>query len=212
MSVGLVARRVLGPAFPLAGAVYRRTFVDVRKVASSLPIFPAGSTLLDVGIGDGSIANPLLDLQPDMRVIGVDLAPDIGSYLRHDIRARVELHPATSVAELVAAQPMEISAAFMADVIHHVPPAARADLLRDVLSAFGDRPRTLIIKELVPQGVRSWVAFWADRNISRDPCVVPIAPAELVTLVRSVWPTAKVETTGLQEVDYPNYCLVFREA
>ena len=212
MSVGQVARRVLGPAFPLAGAVYRRTFVDVRKVAANLPVLPAGSTLLDVGIGDGSITNPLLDRQPDLRVIGVDLAAGIGTSLRDDVRDRVELHPATSVADLVAKQPLDISAAFMADVIHHVPPEAREGLLRDVLSAFGDRPRVLIVKELVPQGVRSWAAFWADRNISRDPCVVPIGPAELVTLVRSVWPTAQVETTGLQEVDHPNYCLVFREA
>ena len=212
MSVGQVARRALGPAFPIAGSAYRRVFVDVRKVASCIPVLPGGSTMLDVGIGDGSITNPLLDLQPDLRIVGVDLAQDIGSSLRDDLRDRVELHPATSVAGLVAAGAREFSAAFMADVLHHVPPSARQELVADVLSAFGDGPRTLIIKELVPQGVRSRVAFWADRNISRDPCVEPIGPAATVTLVRSVWAASTVEVTELQHVDFPNYCLVFRQA
>jgi hypothetical protein len=212
MSVGQVARRALGPAFPIAGAAYRRIFVDVRKVASCIPILPGGSTLLDVGIGDGSIINPLLDLQPDLRVIGVDLAPSIGSYLREDLYDRVELHPATTVAELVASGPLEISAAFMADVLHHVPPSARQELIGDVLSAFRDSPRMLIIKELVPQGARSRAAFWADRNISRDPCVEPIGPAGIVKLVRSVWAGSTVQVTELQHIDFPNYCLVFRQA
>jgi 2-polyprenyl-6-hydroxyphenyl methylase/3-demethylubiquinone-9 3-methyltransferase len=212
MSVGQLARRVLGPAFPVAGSAYRRVFVDVRKVASCIPRLDGGSTLLDIGIGDGSITNPLLDWQPDLRVIGVDLAAGIGSYLRPDLRDRVELHPETSVAELVADGPLDIAAAFMADVLHHVPPPERAGLLKDVLAAFGDRPRVLVVKDIVPQGVRSAAAFWADRNISGDRDVAAIGPAETVALVRSVWPGCTVETTALQEIDYPNYCLVFRDA
>jgi hypothetical protein len=212
MSAGQLVRRALGPAFPVAGSAYRRVFVDVRKVAACLPVLPGGSTLLDVGLGDGSITNPLLDRQPDLRVIGVDLAPSIGGMIRDDLRSRVELHPATSVAELVAAGPLDIAAAFLSDVFHHVSSDARAGLVTDVLSAFGDRPRTLIVKDIVPQGARSRLAFWADRNISGDRGVQAIGPAEMVTLVRSVWPKSRVEATDLVDVDHPNYCLVFREA
>jgi hypothetical protein len=212
MSVGQVARRALGPAFPVAGAAYRRIFVDVRKVAECIPALPGGSVLLDVGIGDGSITNHLLDLQPDLRVIGVDLAPSIGSFIREDLRDRVELHPATSVAEIVAAGLPEISAASMADVLHHVPPDARPGLVTDILSAFGDRPKTLIVKDMLPHGPRAVAAFWADRHISQDDCVEPLGPAAVVSLVRSVWAESKVAVTDLQRVDYPNFCLVFSDA
>jgi len=212
MRVGQLARRALGPTFPVAGAAYRRVFVDIRNVANALPELPPGSTLLDVGIGDGAITNAILDRQPDLEVIGIDTAPEIGGMLRPDLRDHVELHPATSVAELAASRTLAISAAFLSDVLHHVPGDARAGLIADVLSAFGGAPRQLIVKEIIPQGPRSRAAFWVDRNISGDRGAKAIGPTELVSLVRSVWPTAQVQTTDLQQVDYPNYCLIFREA
>lgn len=202
---------MLGPVFPIAGNAYRRVFVDVRKVAAVIPDLGQDAVLLDVGGGDGAILNPLLDRQPTLRVVAVDLAPEIGTMLRPDLAGRVELHPGVSVAELHARQPATYAAALLSDVLHHVPPTDRVGLLADVLTALGDRPRTLIVKDLVPQGARSALAFWADRNISGDRGVQAIGPAECVDLVRSVWPQAQVTATSLDDVDHPNYCLVFRD-
>ncbi len=201
----------MGPAFPIAGNAYRRVFVDVRKVAAAIPELGADAVLLDVGGGDGAVLNPLLDRQPTLRVVAVDLAEDIGGMLRPDLAGRVTLHPATSVAQLVAAEPGPYTAALLSDVLHHVPPAAREELLADVLGAFGDGPRTLIVKELVPSGARSALAFWADRNISGDKGVQAVSPAALVDLVHRVWPEAAVTTTTLADRDFPNYMLVFTD-
>lgn len=211
MSVGSGVRSLLGPLFPIAGNAYRRVFVDVRKVAAAIPDLGPDAVLLDVGGGDGAVLNPLLDRQPTLRVVAVDLAEGIGSMLRPDLADRVELHPATSVADLVARRPGPYSAALLSDVLHHVPAHQRAQLIGDVLSAFGSGPRTLIIKELVPSGARSALAFWADRNISGDRGVEAVSPAALVDLVRGVWPQALVRTTTLVDTDYPNYALVFTD-
>ena len=101
---------------------------------------------------------------------------------------------------------------FMSDVLHHVPPEDRVQLIRDALESFGGKPPLLVVKDIVPEGFRSWLAFWADRNISGDRGVTPISPAALVDLVQEVRPDLVVSATNLIELDFPNYCLVFRGA
>lgn len=211
VSVGERVRSILGPAFPVAGNAYRRVFVDVRKVAAAIPDLGQDAVLLDVGGGDGAILNPLLDRQPTVNVVAVDLAPSIGSMVRPDLLDRVDLHPGTSVLELGTGSERPYTAAFLSDVLHHVPPTEREQLLRDVLAVLEGDSRMLIVKDIIPQGARSALAFWADRNISGDRGVQAISPAELVDLVRVVWPEAHVARTALADVDFPNYCLVFTD-
>lgn len=210
MPVGATARRVLGPAFPAIGAAYRRVFVDVRKVAAAIPNLGPEAILLDVGGGDGAILNHLLDIQPALRVVAVDLAGDIGQMIRADLADRVELRPQTSVADWVAEDHPAVTAAFLSDVLHHVPRDQHEGLVADIVAAFRGRPVTLIIKDIIPAGTRSKAAFLADWYISGDRAARPISPVELVDLVGRVLPGATVEVTGLSRVDYPNYCLVFR--
>ena len=197
MSIGSVARRALGPAFPIAGAAYRRVFVDVKKVAGCVPTLPEGSLLLDIGGGDGAILNPLLDLQPTLRVTAVDIAPVIGQWVRPDLRDRVELRPATSVRDYIDGGGEAPAAVFLSDVFHHVPPPNRAELARDIMDVFRDRPPVVIVKDIVPTGARSRLAFWADRNISGDRAVTPISPGQLTTLLQSVAPNLGVQSTAL---------------
>ncbi|MCW2681159.1 MAG: hypothetical protein JWM62_2560 [Frankiales bacterium] len=210
MSIGTAARRTLGPLFPLAGRAYRRVFVDVRKVAAAVPELPHGAVLLDVGGGDGEILNHLLDRQPGLRIVALDLAAVIGTALRPDLRPRVDLRPGTSVRAYLDAGGEAADAVLLSDVFHHVPPVDREQLVRDVLDAFGGNPPLLVVKDIVPAGVRSGLAFWADRNISGDRGVQAIGPAELTDLVCGVRPDLVVSPTGLLDVDAPNYCLVFR--
>ena len=212
MTIGNRARALLGPAFPVAGNAYRRVFVDVRKVAAAIPDLGPDAVLLDVGGGDGAILNALLDRQPTLRVVAVDLADPIGTMLRPDLAPRVRtLRAGTSVAQLHEREPKAYRAALLSDVLHHVPEFDRPALIRDVLTALGDGDRTLIVKDLIPQGARSALAFWADRFISGDRGVAAVSPSACVDLVRGVWPEAQVTQTRLADEDYPNYCLVFTD-
>jgi O-methyltransferase domain len=209
MHIGGVTRRILGPAFPIAGNAYRAIFVDVRAVARAIPELPQGGLLLDVGGGDGEILNHLLDLQPTIRVVAVDLASDIGGGLRPDLQSRIDLRPATSVSQYVeAGQPADM--VLLSDVLHHVPDEQREELIRDVLRSFGKNPPLIIVKDIVPEGFRSWLSFWSDRYISGDSGANPISPVTLVNLIQKVRPNLEVHSTNLLDVDFPNYCLVFR--
>jgi hypothetical protein len=184
-------------------------FVDVKKVAAHFPPLPQDSLLLDVGGGDGAILNPLLDRQPTLRVTAVDIADSIGLAIRPDLRPRVDVRPSTSVRDYIDGGGEAPTAVFLSDVFHHVPPKQRAELVRDVIDAFGSRAPVVIVKDIVPQGFRSALAFWADRNISGDRAVRPIGPMELTGLFRNARLELEPRATGLVDVDYPNYMLVF---
>ncbi len=210
MSIGALARKALGPAFPVAGRAYRRIFVDVRKVAAVVPVLPVGGLLLDVGGGDGDVLNHLLDRQPSLRVVALDLASSVGTWVRPELQHRVERRPATSVRDYIGAGGPAVDMVLLSDVFHHVPIEHREQLVRDVLESFRGKPPILVVKDIVPAGLRSWLAFWADRNISGDRGVSAISPAELNTLVTSVRQDLQMESTPLLEMDAPNYCVVFR--
>lgn len=210
MSIGATARRLLGPAFPVVGAAYRRVFVDIRKVAGCIPSMPDDALLLDIGVGDGAILNPILDLQPTLRVIGIDLAPDIGLWVHPEHRSRVELHPSTTVRDYIAAGGESPHAVLLSDVFHHVPSAERPALVRDIRDLFENRSPVIIVKDIIPHGLRSRLAFWADRNISGDHLVEAAGPVEVSALLRSTIPGLRVESSRLAEKDYPNYCIVYR--
>jgi hypothetical protein len=183
--------------------------MDVRKVAQTIPVLPDGALLLDVGGGDGAILNPLLDLQPRLRITSVDIAPTIGQLVRPDLRERITFHPGKSVRQYIDEGGEAPTAVFISDVFHHVRPQLREDLIRDLLDVFGSEPPFIMVKDLVPQGARSRLAFWADRNISGDREVSAISPAELTNLIRGVDPSLSVRATGLVNLDFPSYLLIF---
>jgi hypothetical protein len=204
-----MVRVALGPLFPLAGNVYRRVFMDIHAVARCVPRLPNDALLLDVGGGDGAILNPLLDLQPTLRVTAIDIAPEIGQLVRPDLRSRVTLHPGTSVREYIDMGGQAPDALFISDVFHHVAPEMRTELIRDLLDVFAGKPPVIVVKDVAPQGVRSRLGFWADRNISGDRELQPVSPGDVAGLLKAVDPDLQVSSTPLISVDFPNFCLVF---
>lgn len=211
MSAGTLARSALGPLFPLVGSAYRRAFVDIGKVAQVVPRLPDGALLLEVGAGDGAVLDRILARQPALRAVALDLAPDICGWVQPERLSRVTVRSATSVREY-AAQGESPDAVLLADVFHHVPPPERAQLVREVLAVFGDKPPLVVVKDVDLGGLRSRAAFWADRYISGDRGVVPMPPGPLTEMMLAADPGLQVETTTLYDVDRPNYCLIFRGA
>jgi 16S rRNA G527 N7-methylase RsmG len=82
MTPGNLARRLLGPAFRPVGEAYRRIFVDMDKVADWMADrLPRSARVLDVGGGDGYVANLLLARRADIRVTLIDPSQEIGSFI-----------------------------------------------------------------------------------------------------------------------------------
>jgi len=210
VSLGSLARRLLDARLlARAARSYRALFVDLDAVADCFPETPQGAQLLDVGSGDGELLNRILARHPGLRATMVDLAPSTGIALRPELRDRVRLLPATSLAAYRALGDAPPDVILLSDVLHHVPQEARGRFLGEVAAIVADRPVRLVVKEVAPGGMRARLGRLADRWVSGDRNVELIAPDELRALVARSLPRLRAHDTPLLERDPPNYCVVF---
>ena len=210
MSLGSLARRLLDARLLARVArSYRALFVDLDAVADCFPETAQGAQLLDVGSGDGELLNLILGRRPGLRATMVDLAPSTGIALRPELRDRVRLLPATSLAAYRALGEAPPDLILLSDVLHHVPPAARERFLAEIAAIVGERPVRLVVKEVAPGSLRARLGRIADRWVSGDRNVQLIAPDELRALVAQSIPRLRAHDTPLLERDPPNYCVVF---
>jgi len=209
VSPGPLLRRLLGDRwFPILGRLYRRVFVDLRKVVEGFPEVPEGGHILDVGAGDGELMNLLLPLNPGATATLIDVAPQVGGWLRADLRDRVEALPETSVAAY-AKRKRPVDLVILSDVVHHVPLPERPGLLADLRELLGGRAAKLVVKEVEPGSWRAQIYYLADRFITGDRNVHFIRRDEVRQLVQSALPDAACQETDLYRRNPPNYCLIF---
>src|SRR3990170_5931519 len=170
VSAGQLLRRLLGDRwFPILGRLYRRVFVDLRKVVEGFPEVPEGGHILDVGAGDGELMNLLLPLNPGATATLIDVAPAVGGWLRADLRDRVELMPHTSVGAYAKLARRPVDVVILSDVLHHVPLAERPGLLAELRELLAGRAAKLVVKEVEPGSWRARVYYPAGRFINGDP-------------------------------------------
>ena len=200
MKPGQLARRVLGPAFQPVGEAYRRLFVDVPRVVDAFAhAIPQGAAVLDVGGGDGYIANVLLTKRRDLSLTMTDISTQIGGFLSRENRSRVRLLRSTDLAHVDG----RFDVITLTDVLHHIPVMQRPGFL----SALCETARrvgcdTIIIKDVEPGSLRAKLALFADVYITGDKNTrfTPASSLELPGF-------AVLERT---EPDPPNYCVIFR--
>jgi 2-polyprenyl-3-methyl-5-hydroxy-6-metoxy-1,4-benzoquinol methylase len=200
MPLGQIARRVLGPAFPVFGEAYRRAFVDIDKVADWMAArLPRDARVLDVGGGDGFVMNAVLARRHDIRLTMTDLAPRIGGVIAPAHRDRVEFRPATSVEAIDGS----FDVLTLTDVVHHVPVAARPAFFAAIVAAAARTGcRSVLIKDIQPGGLRAKLAELGDHYITGDLQVRQLAPEAIVL--------PGFERAELAMPDFPNYCVAFK--
>lgn len=202
MPPGRIVRRLLGPGFRPIGEAYRRIFVDMSKVAAWIDHqLPHSAHVLDIGGGDGYVVNLLLDRRPDLRVTMTDIAADIGSFISPENRPRVELRPATDIANIEG----RYSAITLADVVHHVPIEQRSEFLTKLgAAAHRIRAAKILIKDIKPGSPRAVLSLLSDHYITGDRHVVLANEDEIAI--------PGFRRTSSAMPDHPNYCLAFSPA
>ena len=185
--------------------------MDLSKEAAALAsAIPQGAHLLDVGGGDGEPLNYLLALRPDLHVTTLDTGSAVGQWLEARFAAQVKRLPGMSLADYIAAGQADPDVVLIADVLHHVPEAARPALLADIARLLERVPTLrIIVKDVEPSGWRARLGYWSDRYITGDRHVAPISRASLLGLLGATLGPLRHEHTDLFEVDRPNYAIAF---
>ncbi len=209
MTIGKVARKVLGKRFDTVGRMYRRFFLDVDAFVSELPEFKDGAIVADIGGGDGEIIEKILSAYPKLSVRMIDPSPQIGRMISEKNRSRVELyagHTMSTYREREEYAPVDY--VIVSDVLHHIPSQDRETFF-DELVGLCDERSCLIIKDIQPGHIKSFLSLFSDKVISGDKNTALIDRDRVVGCIKKRFSAVDVQETKLHQINAPNYCLVF---
>jgi 2-polyprenyl-6-hydroxyphenyl methylase/3-demethylubiquinone-9 3-methyltransferase len=148
------------------GRFYRALFFDVHAFAEALRAWTAAASILEIGCGDGLVTEELRRVFPQAEIVGIDVRPQLGTLFRGD-RAGVTFISG-DVSGFARRNRSRFDLAVISDVLHHVEPDARADLLRGAALALGARGG-LAIKEWERRTNLAHLFAWvSDRFITGD--------------------------------------------
>jgi len=166
MSIGSAVRSLFGPAEPQVARAYRRVFLDVEALARAVARERTPGRVLEVGAGEGQFTEALARAFPGAELHGIDLTPRVGRLFRGP-RGRVTF-AARPVEEVAAERPGQFDLVIVCDVLHHVPPAARASFLAACGRCVAPGG-TLVLKdwERTPTLIHA-IAWFSDRFITQD--------------------------------------------
>lgn len=181
VSIGPAVRRMLGPIEAPISSAYRSMFINVGDLGKAMTAVPFGSRVLEVGVGDGMIASQIIGRRPDATVLGIDLADNPGTLFEGD-NERVEFR-SISTSELRSEDPGTFDAIIIADVLHHVPPSIRPDLLSDVSALLADDGVLLVKESVVVSSPGYWMGKFSDLYITGDRNVSYLREDDLKQLI-----------------------------
>ncbi len=183
MGFGTAVRTRLGRWEIPAAELYRSAFINLDDLATSLASLGPVKRILEIGCGDGSVADRLCAVYPDAEYVGIDIAQNPGRLFRGDLTRAAFRSVYSSV--LVEEKVELFDLVVIVDVVHHVAEHLRGSVLRDaaMLTAPGGM---VAVKEWERgRGVPHLMAYTADRYVSGDTTVRFMAPDELRDLVNS---------------------------
>lgn len=182
MGFGSAVRRRLGRFEIPAADLYRGRFINLDDLAATLASLRPAKRIMEIGCGDGTLAQRLVAAFPDAEYVGIDVAPTPGRLFRGD-RGRVSFHSMPSHEWLAAHPDDRFDLVVIVDVLHHVPQEYRVPLLRDAATLAGTGGLVAVKDWERGRGVPHLMAYTADRYVSGDRTVRFPSRAELQSLL-----------------------------
>jgi SAM-dependent methyltransferase len=186
MGIGTYVRHHLGPLEIPAANVYRSIFINLHALAEQIADVAPAKRILEVGCGDGALAQQLSHVYPAATYLGIDVASSAGRLYRGD--PHWAEFRTVSVQELLAEQPEPYDLVLLVDVIHHVS----VEIREAVLSASAELVRPgghLMVKEFERnRGPYYRLTYAADRYITGDRGVRFLTLPELRGMVDNTRP------------------------
>ncbi|MBK7147844.1 MAG: class I SAM-dependent methyltransferase [Bacteroidetes bacterium] len=214
MSIGKVMRQVLGKNFHYVGELYRKIFVDLNKVLSGIEFSSDKNDsfkLLDIGGGDGAFINLVMDKYPNAKVDLIDIADNIGSFLKPAHLSRVRIFNKTSIATYAKdSSPNSLDCILIMDVLHHVGRNHRHVFFEELkMLVNSNRSLKIIVKDVEPGYFITWLSYLSDVYVSGDKQVWLISRAKVIEYFEYYFPGIQHYETNVFFQNKPNYSIVF---
>jgi 2-polyprenyl-6-hydroxyphenyl methylase/3-demethylubiquinone-9 3-methyltransferase len=166
VGIGPQIRHRLGRLEIPAAEAYRNRFINLDDLATTLASLTTAKRILEIGCGDGALAERLCRVFPDTEYLGIDIASEPGRLFRGDA-ARATFRSMSS-ADLLAEEPDNFDLVVIVDVVHHVPEGMRAAVLADAAELV-TRDGMIAVKDWERgRGIAHLMAYTADRYVTGD--------------------------------------------
>jgi 2-polyprenyl-6-hydroxyphenyl methylase/3-demethylubiquinone-9 3-methyltransferase len=166
VGIGTVVRHRLGRFERVASDAYRSWFVDLAALASTLASLGPARRIVEVGCGEGALAEHLLAVFPDATYVGVDPSEHVGRSFRGDGRRAVFGRGGAAAAVLDGQEPFDL--AVVVDVLHHVPAPERLGIVRDAAELVAPGGLVAVKDWEATPGLANLAATVADRYVTGD--------------------------------------------
>ncbi len=189
MAMGLLGavRRRLGRWEIPAADLYRSRFISLEDLAATLASLGPVKRIIEIGCGDGTLAERLCAVYPDVEYVGLDIAPDPGRLFRGD-RNRARFHRMLT-SEYLESNPGDVfDLVVIVDVLHHIPEPGRIPVLRDAATLTSPGGMIAVKEWERGRGLSHMIAYVADRYLSGDKNARFASRAELQSVVAEAMP------------------------
>ena len=167
MSIGSTVRRLFGRHETFIAEAWRSAFVDLDELVRHIREWvPAPLTILEIGCGEGAGTQRLAAAFPGARILAIDITDRLGR-LYAGRTVGVEFRQ-TTVQDLAVEMPHGFDLVVMCDVLHHIPPPMR----QEILSAAGRLMKpggSFVFKDWERRATPiHWISHAADRWLTGD--------------------------------------------
>jgi 2-polyprenyl-6-hydroxyphenyl methylase/3-demethylubiquinone-9 3-methyltransferase len=125
-SIGATIRRAFGPYERHVAEAYRRIFINLDDLAGRIRSWCAPQSIVEIGCGEGALAERLMRDFPTASYLGIDIVPHLGRLYRGP---KDRAHFRQVIAEDLAAEGNRFDLVVINDVLHHVPADERLGIL-----------------------------------------------------------------------------------
>lgn len=168
-SIGATIRRALGPYERPVAEAYRRMFINLDDLAAAIRQRVTPTRILEIGCGEGALAERLVHDWPDAHYTGIDIIGHLGRMYEGPVH-NVVFRQVTAQ-DLAQETPGAFDLVVINDVLHHVPTPLRPEIMtaaRDLLCPGG----CLLMKDWARRPTPIHAACYAaDRYIGGDTTV-----------------------------------------
>ena len=191
-SLGSIVRRAFGPYERQVSELYRSMFINLDDLATCIRDWSNPGAILEIGCGEGALAERLVRDFPDAAYTGIDITPTLGR-LYEGPMDNVTFQQITAE-RLAEEKPGSFDLVIMNDVLHHVESGSRTSIMdaaRDLLAPQG----TMIFKDWVrrPTPIHAAVYF-ADAYIGGDKNVRYMPMDEQLSRIGSAFGDAAIKS------------------
>lgn len=208
MPIGPFVRQLFGRHEPTIAALYRSIYIDLDAYMRQIQDWVvAPQRILEVGAGEGAVTEKLAQAYPDAEILAIDITPSVGRL--YSGPCDKVIFAQKTVQEVALEQPKGFDFVILSDVIHHVPPALRQDIIAALHICLAKKG-LLIFKDWARTHTPiHWICRASDLYLTGDD-VSYIIPQQAEKLITAQFGTSAIAARATIDPWRNNFALLVR--